>query len=235
MNAQYEALYIQLGIAVGALFGLGIRAAAAAGALLSMLLVYGIAARKRGLDGSRMLLAGVAVSFTFSGLLLFIQYLADFSGSFRIVRWLMGNLDVVGTRAPLELGAVTLLGMAVVLLHARALDLLTVGETEALTRGLNVRRTETVLFLTVSIVVGQTVSITGPIGFVGMMVPHICRRIVGPRHAVLLPTVFFLGGFFLVLADTAARSLISPAEIPVGVLTSLLGGPFFLVLLLRGR
>ena len=229
------AFSIHLGLGVGALMGLGVRAAAAVGALASMALVYGIASRKRGMDASRMLLAGVAVSFTFLGLLLFVQYLADFSGSFRIVRWMMGSLDVVGARAPLELGTVIFAGSAVVLINGRALDLLTIGETEAMTRGLNVRRTEAILFVTASIMVGHTVSISGPIGFVGMMVPHICRRIVGPRHSALLPASFLAGGLFLVLADTLARTLISPAEIPVGVLTSLLGGPFFLALLLRGK
>jgi iron complex transport system permease protein len=103
------------------------------------------------------------------------------------------------------------------------------------TRGLNVGRAKALLFITTSLVVGQIVSIAGPVGFVGMMVPHICRRVFGPGHRLLLPFSFFMGGAFLVLSDTLAKSLIAPAEIPVGVITALMGGPFFLVILLRPR
>ncbi len=227
------ALYIQTGLMSFAFFGMGIRAAAIAGALVSMILVYGIARRKQTLEPAKMLLAGVAVSFTFSGLMLFVHYLSDFAGSFRIVRWMMGSLDVVGFDPVIELAVVLAICTGVMLFHARALDLFCVGETQAMSRGLNVTRVRVVLFAVTSILVGQIVSITGPVGFVGMMVPHVCRRIISPKHRILLPSSFLAGGVFLSLADTFARTVIAPSEIPVGVITSLVGGPFFLALLIK--
>ncbi len=110
---------------------------------------------------------------------------------------------------------------------------LTIGEDFATSRGVDVRRVKQGLFLVTSLMVGGIVSVCGPIGFVGMVCPHICRLLLGPNHRRLAPRVFLAGGLFLVLCDTAARTLVAPAEIPVGVITALLGGLFFLWLLFR--
>jgi iron complex transport system permease protein len=114
------------------------------------------------------------------------------------------------------------------------LNLLTTGEDMAVSRGVQVRRVKTMLFFATSLMVGGVVSVCGPIGFVGMMTPHICRLMIGPDHRYLTPATFILGGMLLTVCDTIARTIIAPAEIPVGVITALLGGPFFLWLLLSG-
>jgi iron complex transport system permease protein len=115
----------------------------------------------------------------------------------------------------------------------RELDLLSLGDDIAAGRGVNVKRTRRSIFMAASILVGGVVSICGPIAFVGMMAPHICRLIIGEGHTRLAPATLLFGGSFLVICDTIARTVIAPAEIPVGVITALLGGPFFLWLLLR--
>jgi iron complex transport system permease protein len=123
-------------------------------------------------------------------------------------------------------------GCAVVLCLRHELNLIITGEELALARGVEVDRVKLVLFVVSSVMVGAIVSVCGPIGFVGLMAPHICRLLVGPDHRILGPATILFGGAFLVLCDTAARMIIAPTELPVGILTALLGGPFFVWLLL---
>ncbi len=238
-----------LGVASGAAFGatlsirlgwtfslLGVSAvslSAFLGALGSLLLVYGIASARRTFSTAVLLLSGVAVSFFFSSLILFVQYLSDFTGSFRILRWLMGGLDAVGYAAVLDVLPFVLSGSAVILFFGRELNLLAVGEDFAVSRGVDLSRVRVVLFGASTLMVGGIVALCGPIGFVGMMAPHICRLLVGPEHRWLGPATALFGGLFLLACDSLARLLIAPAEIPVGVVTALLGGPFFVWLLLR--
>jgi iron complex transport system permease protein len=128
---------------------------------------------------------------------------------------------------------VVVVGAAVVMWHARRLDLLATGAEIAASRGVAVTTTRTRLFVATSLMIGGVVAACGPVGFVGMMAPHICRLVVGPNHRVLLPASIFFGGAFLVVCDTAARIVLFPAELPVGVITAFLGAPFFLWLLMR--
>jgi iron complex transport system permease protein len=179
-----------------------------------------------------MLLAGVAVSFFFSSLILFLQYLSDFSQSFRILRWLMGGLEILGYDSVFSLFPVVLSGVLILAILRHELDLLTTGDDLATSRGVAVKKVRAVLFLVTSLMVGGVVAVCGPIGFVGMMAPHICRLLTGWNHRHLLPATFLFGGAFLTLCDTFARTLIAPVEIPVGIVTALLGGPFFIWLLL---
>ncbi len=204
-----------------------------AGAFLAIGLVWCLSRARRAFASETMLLAGVAVTFFFSSLILLIQYLSDFTESYRIIRWLMGSLDVVGWDDPLRLAPFAA-GLVLLLLGlAPRLDLLLTGDDLATGRGLDVRRTKEILFLATSLAVGAVVAACGPIGFVGMMAPHIARLLVGPGHRRLVPAAALFGGGFLVISDALARVLIAPASLPVGVLTALLGGPFFLALLLR--
>jgi len=124
-------------------------------------------------------------------------------------------------------------GAVVILMLTNELNLLSVGEDLAMSRGLDVSRTKKLLFFAVSFMIGGIVAVCGPIGFVGMMVPHICRLLVGADHRRLFPATLLFGGMFLTVCDVIARVLFAPAEIPVGVITAMLGGPFFLYLLLR--
>jgi iron complex transport system permease protein len=209
------------------------RLGALVGGLLAGLLVaaLGSKADRRGAGG--LLLAGVALSFTFSSLLLLIQVMSDAGRSLRILRWLMGGLDLASWEALLP-SALLLAPVAVVLQRmAGHLDLLSLGEETARSRGLDTRHARWLVFLLSSLLVALLVARTGPIAFVGLMAPHFGRMLVGGRHHLLLPAAGLAGALLLVLADAAARLILAPAELPVGVLTSLLGGPFFLFLLLR--
>ena len=203
------------------------------GALASLLIVYGITLARRGFSTAIMLLAGVAVSFFFSSVLLFIQYISDFSSSFRIVRWLMGGLETVGYDAAWGLAPFVVSGVAIVAYLLRELNLLAIGDDIAVSRGVNTAKAKCMLFIGTTMMVGGVVAFCGPIGFVGMMAPHICRLLIGSEHRYLMPATLLFGGTFLILCDLLARTLIAPAEIPVGVITALLGGPFFVWLLLR--
>jgi len=204
------------------------------GALMSITVVYGVTRVKRGFSTATMLLAGVAISFFFGSVILFIQYMSDFTQSFRIVRWLMGGFEIAGFSSLYNLVPFVVIGTAIVFYHVNELNLISTGDDIAVSRGVNVRATKTVLFFATSLMVSGVVSLCGPIGFVGMMSPHICRLLIGTNHKYLAPASLLFGGMFLTLCDAISRTIIAPAEIPVGVITALLGGPFFLWLLLGG-
>lgn len=203
------------------------------GALASITLVFLLTRLKKGSNSGTMLLAGVAVSFFFSSLILFMQYVSDFTQSFRILRWLMGQLSVSGFEDVYKICPFTLLGGMAIMFFSHELNLLATGEELAISRGADVGFVKHTLFIVISLMIGGVVSVCGPIGFVGMMAPHICRLIIGADHRFLAPASFLFGGVFLTLCDTLARVIIAPAEIPVGIITSLLGGPFFMWLLVR--
>ncbi len=228
------AVYLKIGL-IFSLFGISGQALSAfIGAMFSIIFVYGITKIKKGFSTATMLIAGVAINFFFSSLILFIQYLSDFGDSFRIIRWLMGGFEIVGFRPVLTILPFIVLGSIVIFTLTNELNLLTLGEDIALSRGVDVRKVKAILFFVTSFMIGGIVSVCGPIGFIGMMAPHICRLLIGPEHRWLSPASFVFGGAFLVFCDTLARILIAPATIPVGVITALLGGPFFLWLLLSG-
>jgi iron complex transport system permease protein len=168
----------------------------------------------------------------FSALILFVQYLSDFTETFRALRWLMGDLDVAGYEpilAALPLIVFALLGFGWL---ARPLNLLTLGADAAATRGVDVVRAQRIAFFTGSLATGAAVSIGGPIGFVGIIVPHLVRLVVGADHRLVLPASFGVGAGFLVACDVLARTVLSPMELPVGIITALIGGPFFLYMLI---
>jgi len=224
-------IYFWLGLSfLGASGSLG---TALLGGLLSMALVYLITRAKGGFSTPVMLLAGVIINFFFSSLVMFIQYLSDSHDSMRIMHWLMGSLSGLETARLADLAFVVLAGAAYTWRLAPEIDLLTAGEDLAASRGVRVGRIKLQIFIVASVMVGTVVSLAGPIGFVGLMVPQTCRLWLGWSHRALLPAVFFLGGAFLCLCDLAARLVLAPAEIPIGIVTALLGGPFFLWTLFR--
>lgn len=225
------ALVLRFGFGILLLAGFAPTLAAFAGALLSILLVFGLGRMRGELSGNTMLLAGVAVNFFFSSLILLLQYLSDFTGLQRIVHWLMGEVPARGFGPVLTLLPFALFTAVVAFCVPGELNLLAIDEELAASRGVNVDRTRKLIFLAVSIGVGGTVAMCGPIGFVGMICPHICRLLVGQDHRRLVPAAWLFGGTFLALCDTLAFRIIAPAVVPVGVVTALLGGPFFLWLL----
>jgi iron complex transport system permease protein len=207
-----------------------------AGSLGAVAIVYALArVRHRGLSTAVLLLAGVTLNSFFSALILFVQFMSDFTQTFRTVRWLMGDLDV-SSYAPLVAAVPPLLlsfGMFAVL--PRSMNLLSISDESAASRGVNVHTTQRVAFLSASLATGAAVSLGGPVGFIGIVVPHLIRLMVGADHRLVLPASAFGGAAFLVACDTLSRSVLSPLEVPVGVITALIGGPFFLWLLIRHR
>jgi len=224
---------IHLGLSFSLLGFSGTSLSAFGGALVAMMVVYGLSRSCRGSSTVTMLLAGVAVSFFFSSLILFLQYLSDFTRTFRMLRWVMGGLDsVVGSTDVLGVLPFVISGCLIVLYLTHELNLITTGDELAAARGVEVNQTKVILFFVSSLMVGAVVAVCGPIGFVGLMAPHICRLLIGADHRWLTPATMLFGGAFLVFCDTLARVVIAPTELPVGILTALLGGPFFLWLLL---
>lgn len=214
----------------------GVTGASLSGATLAVLVVYALAqARHRGLSTTVLLLAGVTLNAFFSALILFVQYLSDFAQTFRAIRWLMGNLDVAGYGPMLAAAPFLTIAFAAFAWLARPLDLLTLGADAASARGVNVARAHRVAFFSASLATGAAVSVGGPIGFIGIIVPHLVRLVVGASHRLVLPAATFFGATFLVLCDTLARTVLAPIELPVGIITAIIGGPFFLWMLMRGR
>ena len=208
--------------------------ASLAGALVAASIVYALATRPgRPISTSVLLLAGVTLNSFFSALILFAQFLADYAQVYRAARWLMGDLDVGGF-APL-LGALPLVvaAFAIFALLPSSLNLLSLGPDAAASRGVDVRRAQRLAFASASLATSAAVSLAGPIGFVGIVVPHLVRLLVGVDHRIVLPASALFGASFLVGCDLIARTLIAPVEIPVGVVTAMIGGPFFLWLLVR--
>lgn len=226
-------LCVRLGLSFSLLGFSGASLGGMVGAVCAIGIVYSLMRLRPGLTAGTMLLAGVAVNFFFGSMILLVQYTADFYDTFRILRWMMGGLQLVGFDAALHLAPVVVLVAGITALFTNELNLLTLGDEWAISRGVAVTRVKTILFFSTSLMVGVAVSLCGPIGFVGLMCPHICRLIVGANHRHLLPATLFFGGAFLVICDTVARTVVSPAELPVGIFTSFLGGPFFVWLLLR--
>ena len=241
-------LGVSAGAALGAMLAItfgwsfawaGASAAAAAsfiGSLAAVAIVYALArARHRGLSTNVLLLAGVTMNAFFSALILFVQYFADASQTYRILRWLMGDLDVSSYQPLVTALPLALVSLATFVWLARPLNLLSLGDESAQTRGLNVATAQRTAFVSASLATGAAVSVGGPVGFIGIVVPHLVRLIVGPDHRLVLPASALFGAAFLVACDVAARTVMAPVELPVGIITALIGGPFFLWLLVRKR
>lgn len=206
-----------------------------AGALSSLVLIGFVFLRQRGITATGLVLAGVAVNSVCSAMIMLLHSTAGISKSLAITTWLIGALD---SPAPEHLGlyaAVVLPLSAWVMLRAADWDVLTLGEAWAAGRGVPVRRLLWQAALAGSILTAATVSLTGPIAFVGLMVPHIVRRFSGASHRRLMPASFFAGGAFLVVCDAIARTALRPAEIPAGVITAMAGGPGLIWILRSSR
>lgn len=219
-------------VAVGAISPVPL--ASLIGALAASAIVYTLATRPgRTISTTVLLLAGVTLNAFFSAVILFVQYLADFTQTYRTVRWLMGDLDV-GSFGPILASLVLLIpAFAVFAVLPRSLNLLSVGTDIAATRGVDVGRTQRLAFLSASLATAAAVSLAGPIGFVGIIVPHLVRLMVGVDHRLVLPASALFGVAFLVGCDVVSRTIMAPVEVPVGVVTAMIGGPFFLWLLVR--
>jgi len=227
---------IALSLPVQALwFGFGlVPVLAFAGAMLAVLVVYNIARVGAKAPVVTLLLAGFATSSMLAAVMSFLMLVSGATLR-RIILWTMGGLAVTGWSqvtivAPLVLGAMFVAG-----LFARDLNAFLLGEEEAAYLGVNVERRKLTLLLLGSLLTGAAVSLSGLVGFVGLVIPHVARLVLGPDHRLLLPASALVGAAFLVLADLLARSLLAPTEIPVGIVTALIGAPFFIYLLRKSK
>lgn len=224
-------------IAIGGHTFLGVPAiwaGALAGAAAVLLLVVGSAGREGRMSAFGLLLTGIATNSVCSAAILLIHGFAGLSQSFSIARWLLGSVDSVGYRALVPFIVLVSLIAAWAVRHARDWNLLAVGEDWALARGAPVPRLMRRGYLAGSALAASAVALTGPIGFVGLIVPHLARSRVGADHRVMLPCAFFMGGVLLAGGDALGRWLLAPAELPAGALMALVGGPY-LVWLVRRR
>jgi len=204
------------------------------GALASCVLVYMLAHANGRLLAPRLILAGVAIGYFLSGVTSLIMMTADQRELARsVLAWMLGNM--AGTQwSDLGLPALALfIGVSWLLLQSRALDVLLLGEETANTLGVDTTLTRRTLFLIVSLLTGIMVAVSGAIGFIGLMIPHIVRMLTGSAHRRVLPLSALVGAIFLVWVDVVARMAFAPVEVPVGIITALLGGPFFVWLLCR--
>jgi iron complex transport system permease protein len=244
--ASPDTLGVSAGAALGAVLAitfdadfsvLGVSAvplATLAGSLGALSMVYGLsAARRRGASSMVLLLAGVTLTTVLAAVTTFVRYLADFTETLQTVRWLMGSLDV-GSYGPIVAASVPMVvACAGVATLPRVLDLLSVGAESAAARGVNLARAERIALVSASLATGAAVSLAGPLAFVGIIVPHLVRLLVGSDHRLVLPAAALFGSAFLVVCDLVARTAFAPAELPVGIVTAIIGGPVFLWLLFR--
>jgi iron complex transport system permease protein len=207
-----------------------------AGAAGALAVVYMMSiARRSGTSSTVLLLAGVALSAFLGALNRFIQVIGDYTDTFRSIRWMMGSLDV-GSYADIIVALVPMAAaLAAIAMLPRELDLVSIGDAAAESRGVDVRRAERTALVSASLLTGAAVSLGGPIPFVGIIAPHIVRLLVGASHRLVLPAAALFGAAFLVVCDLVARVAFGPAGMPVGAVTAFLGGPFFLWLLFRRR
>jgi iron complex transport system permease protein len=227
-------LAIALNLDLGMLGVTSVPIASLIGSFVGTAVVYFLATRVRGgLSTNVILLAGVTMNSFFSAIITFVQYLVDFADWYRTARWLLGNLDVSSFRPILATTPLLLLAFGLFAMLPRALNLLTLGDDVASARGVDVGRIQRIAFVSSSLATGAAVSLAGPIGFIGIVVPHLVRLMVGSDHRIVLPAATLFGASFLVLCDLIARTAMAPIELPVGIVTAMIGGPFFLWLLVR--
>jgi iron complex transport system permease protein len=208
---------------------------ALAGAAASLFLIYSLARHPMGLSIYTLLLAGITISVICGGAILLLTYLASPNVLVTFQRWLMGGIDISGYR---ELGAILPLllpSLGLLFFHSRDLNHIALGEDMALGHGVDVKSVQRNVFIGGGIATAMVVSVVGPIGFVGLIIPHIVRRLSGFDQRRVLTASFFLGGAVLAFCDALARRLLAPVELPVGIITAVFGGPVFIHLLVSRR
>ena len=228
-----------LGVSIAVLVGVGttmlgvsaLPLCGFAGALIALLVIYRLAASYDRLPVYSVLLAGVILNAIFSALIMFVTSVMDPNRSFGMMIWLMGSLTAPGYPALVVLSLYLLVGLGLLFTQVRVLNIMAFGEESARSLGIDTERTKRHIFLLSALMTGAVVSVSGMIGFIGMVVPHAVRLMFGADHRLLMPAAALVGGAFLMGADTFSRTYFSPSEVPVGIITALAGGPFFIYLL----
>ncbi|MGL5810527.1 MAG: FecCD family ABC transporter permease [Nocardioides sp.] len=229
------AVAILFGLSVGGL-ALGVPLAAFVGALAAMLLVFGLAGIGGTFTPARLVLAGITVSYALSALTSFLVFAVDArDGARAVLFWLLGSLARADWADLTWPGLTVLASSASLWWWSRSLDAVAIGDDTALSLGVDPGRFRVACFALVALGVGAVVAVAGPIGFVGLVVPHLARGLVGGLHQRVLPVAALLGAVLMLWADIAARTLFAPQELPLGVVTALVGAPFLLFLVLRAQ
>lgn len=227
-------LAIRFGIE-GAFGGAGIAVSALVGALVTLIVIERLGRVGRRLPPATLVLAGVTISMFCSSVSILVQYTSDFRDVSQMLAWMIGGFDsmrMIGVQyAAIPIGV----GLFVLVFYARELDALAAGPDVAASLGVSVARTEIVVFVASSLLVGVAIALAGPIGFVGLVVPHALRAVLGPDHRLLIPASMFGGATLLVICDTLARTITWPAPLPTGAVTAALGAPMFISILLRNK
>ena len=224
-----------LGAAFAIVFGLGalVSVFGFLGAIVTVIILFALTSRLKSFESNSLLLVGIALSFFYNAVLMILFYISDESQSFEIVRFTMGSLDVVGWSQTtlITVSAIALLAVAVK--YRYELRVLLTSNDNAFLKGIEVKKVNIILLLAVSVVVGICVSITGPIGFVGLIIPHVVKMLYKRSADRLLLPIFFYSGVFLVLSDFISRNLGTTSDIPIGIITAFVGGPFFVYLIMH--
>ncbi len=231
--ASGATLFTAIGIVLG--FASFISIFAFLGAMITIILLFVIASRFKTSQTSSLLLVGIALSFFYSASLMILFFISDLQESYEIVRFTMGSLDIVGFDDVYLVILAGVLLLRLVQKYQHHIRLLLTSYEFAALKGIDVKKTNYTLLFTISIAVGICVSITGPIGFVGLIVPHILKIIMRQSADKLIFLVFFYGGVFLVLCDMVARNLGTVSDVPIGVVTSFIGAPFFIYLIIKRK
>ena len=205
------------------------------GSLITILILFAITSKLQDIHTTSLLLVGIALSFFYSACLMVLFFISDLSQSYEIVRFTMGSLDTVGFNDVYFMAVASFSIILITQLYKQKIKLLLVSYEFAQLKGVDVKKTNYILLFVVSISVGICVSITGPIGFIGLIVPHIMKTLYKQSSEKLIYPIFFYGGVFLVFCDLIARNIGSNSDIPIGVVTSFLGAPFFIYLILSKK
>jgi len=209
--------------------------AAFLGAVASIILVYNLAREGNRISDNSLILAGVIVSVALSAVIVFLISISGNAAIHEMSWWLWGNMQVYDPRLVGLISVPVILGIIAIFIFSQDLNAISMGEEEAMHLGINTQNIKKIIILTTALITASLICICGIIGFVGLIVPHMMRKIVGPNHKVLIPATCVAASLFMVACDLLSRTLFSPIEIPIGVITAMIGAPIFIILLKRGK
>ena len=209
--------------------------AAFLGALTSVIIVYNIAKQRGRISDKSLILSGVIVSIAFSAVIVFLVSVFGNEAMHEMSWWLWGSLQVYDIRLILLVSVPVLLGIAAIYMFAQDLNAISLGEEEAIHLGIDAQNVKKILIIITALITASLTCICGIIGFVGLIVPHIMRSVVGPNHKILIPVTCIASCIFMILCDIFSRTLFVPLEIPIGVITAMIGAPVFIILLKREK
>ena len=201
------------------------------GAILTTILVYSMASQGNKVGVQSLILSGVIISIALSAIIVFLVSMSSNEALHGMMWWLWGNLQVYDIRLLFIVAFIVILGIIAIFILAQDLNAISIGEEEAIHLGINTETTKKILFFITAMITASLVSICGIIGFVGLIVPHMMRLLVGPNHRVLIPATCLASAIFMIMCDMFSRTILSPLEIPIGVITALIGAPLFIILL----